>query len=253
MTRHMRGAANTNLIFGVLILAIGTFGVLYFASDVFRTKTDATIRDMTEWTPENIAADPVNYLNFAEKQTQSTLQKLKANEISVNQQMAKLKSMQSEHQETIELGDKALNEVKTLYRDASAKQSWPVKFREKELDETMTKRQILNLAGQIDGKKKVLKTIATGIKKLEAQRSKISDARNQCQQQLAQIQTNRSMLEVQSITDDLKKQLVEMKGVLVSTTAVASADSDDLVSLDQLADDSAGSVDEAKFDEIMKR
>ena len=64
------------VIITVVIAAV--VGGLYMFSDVFRTKANTQLTQWTEWTPENIAADPVNYLNFAEEQAKATLTKLEA-------------------------------------------------------------------------------------------------------------------------------------------------------------------------------
>lgn len=51
---------------GLLILAVLVGGGLYLFSDVFQGKIDRLRKDYSEWTPENIAQDPVGYLTWAQ-------------------------------------------------------------------------------------------------------------------------------------------------------------------------------------------
>lgn len=247
---HSRGAAS-GLVIGVIVVAVLALGGLYFFSDVFRTKADRTMKNLLDWTPENIAADPGGYLDFCEKKANDAMKSLKASKIAVMQNMESLKSKHSEAASTIGTGDKALGELKDLYAAAEKDDKWPVKWQTKEFDQAAAKKQIVALHSSIAGKKKLLDTLNTGVKKLELQQTQIKDAEYKCEEQLTKIATSREMLKVQAITDDIKKQLVDMKGVLVGVVDTAD-DKTSLVSLENLAAESALNVDDKEFDKIMK-
>ena len=67
---------------------------------------------------------------------------------------------------------------------------------------------------------------------------------------LAEIKTSREMLRAQNLSADLTNRLVEMRGVLQATISTAS-DATGVVSLDQLAMENEGTIDNLEFDKIM--
>ncbi len=70
------------------MLLVGA-GIWYFVSDPFRTKVDrAWEPEDTKWTPEQIAKDPVLYLDYVEKEATECLEKLKASKIAIAQNKA---------------------------------------------------------------------------------------------------------------------------------------------------------------------
>ena len=174
--RNQRGMSSGTVI-GILALLVAVGAGLYFWSDVFRTKADAALRQMSEWTPENIAKDPVNYLNFCEEQTKDALDKLKAAEISVAQRRGKLAAMKEESNKKIGVGDKALTALKTLYRTADPAGAFPVTWNGKSYDKESCQKQILSLHGQVNSQKTLLAKIESGLKKLDTQKNRIIDQR----------------------------------------------------------------------------
>lgn len=234
---------------GVIILIVAVIGAAaYLLSDPFRTKADAAYDQFSKWTPENIAKDPENYLNFCEKEANAALMKLKASQISIAQNQASLGARQKETAEKIALGTKALGELKQLFKDAAGK--FPVTWNGRTLDENATKTQIINFSRELEAAGKLQTTVEAGLKKLEAQVAKVQEAKSQADQQISQIKTSREMLKVQKITDDLSKQLLDIGSALQGTLAAVS-DTSGPITLDQLKSESATTVNEDEFKKIM--
>lgn len=234
----------------VILVIIAVVGVLYFTSDVFKTKMDSAAKQYAKWTPENIAKDPENYLNYCEQQANEALMKLKASQIAIAQNRASLGAQQKDATEKIALGNKALIELKQLYKDASAANKWPVTWNGAPRDEDMVKRQVISFARQITAQESLKAKIEAGIKQLDIQNTKVIEANTQAQEQLAQIKTSRETLKVQKITDDLSKQLASIGSTLQATIGVAS-ESTGVITLDQLKTESASTVDDSEFKKIM--
>jgi hypothetical protein len=76
----------------IIVAAVVVVGVMYFTSDVAKTRIDAAADQYAHWTPENIAKDPENYLRFCEAEATKVLQSLKASEIAVAQNRASLEN-----------------------------------------------------------------------------------------------------------------------------------------------------------------
>ena len=249
-----RGASSVAIIVGLVVVLVVVGAGAYFLSAPFRTKTQQAYKQFSEWTPENIAKDPVNYLNFAEAQTQAAMEQLKASEISVAMRKSKLEAMKEEAAQKVATGSKVLGELKQLYKEAEATDAFPVKYQNQDRDKTWMQRNILSVNQQVEAQTQLRDRVTSGIETLNAQVNKILEQRGKCEQQLATIATNREMLKVQEITDELKNQLVELNGVLQSTVvaSAAAADSSADINIANLAAQSETQVDLGEFDKVMK-
>jgi hypothetical protein len=252
MGSSRQGASPVAVIVGLIVLAAVAFGVFYFTSDVFRTKANAALDQWAHWTPENIAKDPLNYLNFCEEQTKVALEKTKASEIAIAQKKAKIENLRTEAQEKITLGNKALDELKAEFKKREASKEWPLTWRGNSLDMDTCKRQIMRFATEVKSKTELVKKYDQAATQLTVQTRKVQEARDSAQQQMAKIDANREMLKVQQITDDLKNNLVSMKAAIEqSVVGVASAETG-AISLDDLAAQSQATVNDDEFAKIMK-
>ncbi len=252
MHKHDRGIGTSAVIMIIIAVVVIGGGIAYFGSDVWRTRMNVAYDSFAHWTPENIAKDPVNYLHFCEEQTKEAMVKLEASRISVNQQIGRLKSLEEEAKNKSRVGNKALEDLRTQYKDATTNDTWPIQYGGVDRDEDWCKRQIMSLFGEVQSQDKLIDKLDSGLKQLDVQKTKISDQKVQAQQQLSQIQTNREMLKVQQITDDLKSQLVDMKSLIASTVDAAD-DAGAVLSLDQITAAAETTVDESKFQEILNQ
>lgn len=234
----------------VVVVAIGA--VAYFLSDPFRTRTQEAYKGFAEWTPENIAKDPVNYLNFCETETQQAIIKLKASEIAIAQKQGQIEGMLTDNRNKVELGKQALTELKEVYRKAETDKQWPVAWRSLSLTQETCKRQILKFAGEIQSKTALVTKLDAAVAQLKAQTGKVQEARDRAGEQLTQIATSREMLKVQQITDELKNSLVSIKTVIQTSVLGVAATEPGTISLDDLAKTSEATVDEAAFSKIMQ-
>lgn len=243
-------AAITGIIVLVVLILIGA-GIWYFTSDVFRTKVDAGFTQATKWTPENIAKDPHNYLNYVEAETVKAQQSLKASRIAVAQNRAKLENIKSESTAKINAGEKAVKELVTAYKTASTTNAFPISWNGRTLEKEKVQQQVVALDKEVKIQKNLLAKVENGLKKLDAQESKITEAEANAQSQLAEIRANRELLKVQTLTDDLKDKLVSMQSAVAATIGAAS-DTSSVVSLDQLTAESEAAVDTSAFDKILQ-
>ncbi len=138
-------------VLAIVLVIVAVGGVVYFTSAPTRTRMNAAFDQYAHWTPENIAKDPENYLNFCEQQANGAVLKLKASQISVAQNHANLETMQKDATAKIAAGTKALAELKQLYTDADAAKKWPATWMGKQMDQDAVKRQIVSFSHQIAG------------------------------------------------------------------------------------------------------
>jgi hypothetical protein len=251
MNGNNRGFSPIALIIGLVVLVGLVLGGVYLFSDVWRTKMGTAYEGFAKWTPENIAKDPLNYLKFCEEQTNQAAEKLKASKIAIEMKKGTVKDGLEKAKTTIATGKKALGELRIAYLDANATKSFPVTWENATLDQESCERQILQLAGQIKAKEEVAATYESVGKQLDVQANKVAEAQGEATNQLTKIKANQEVLKVQAITDDLKNQLVEMKGALGSVVAVSTTDTGGTISLEDLAARKETAVDRSKLGEIL--
>ena len=248
MTTRNKGMSTMAMALA-LVAVVAVLGGLYMWSDVFRTKADRTLKQLSEWTPENIAKDPAGYLDFCETKAKEAQLKLKASKIALKQKLAELTDKKEKSAKEVGVGETAIAELKELYRSADGSSSWPLKWQGKEFTQDSAKSQIVLLAKSIESKKSLLTVVTNGLTKLQAQEGKLQQAEAQCVEQLEKIVANREMLKVKEISDDLKDQLVSMRGVLEGVVDTASDSS--LLTLDDLSNSVESKVGDKEFDKIM--
>lgn len=250
-----RGGFSVLGALGVLVvLAAVVAGGLYTFSPFHRTQIASTWKEFSQWTPDNIAKYPVEYLNFCEEQTNNAVLKLKGSQIAISQKKAKLEAMREEATTSVMVGDKAMTELKLAYRKAETDNAWPLSWQGAQLDQDKAKCQAVKLDADIQTQESLRTQCEEAIKTLDVQLVKVRDARAVAKEQLAKIETNREMLKVQIITDELKKTLVEMKGAVESSVVgVASSTESGVQSLSDLTVKAQNATDEGRFDKIMAK
>lgn len=233
----------------VLLVAAGV-AVYYYTSDVGRTKITEAGKQYAKWTPDNIAKDPENYLNFCEQECNAALLKLKASEIEIAQNRGALEAMVAAAQNKVAAGTKGLAELKSAYKQATTDAKFPFAWNGKNYTQDTAKRDIVSLFRQVESQKGVAAKAGAGVQKLDGQVARIQEGRAKAQEQLQEIVTSRSMLKVNKITDELTKRLTSIGAAVQSTVGIAT-DASAPISIDQLAEQQATVVDDGEFSKIM--
>ncbi len=240
----------TSFILGLIALVALAGAGLYFFSDVFSTKIDQAVEQVARWTPENIANDPKGYLTFCQKQTTQIIKDLKASELATSQNRGKNLSMKEEATRKIEVGKKALADLKVAYRAANENGEWPISWKGQPRDEDWTKRQIVGLHTQVKQQESLVAKCDEGVRRCDAELAKIKDLTAKAHAQLREIEVATQRVKVEELSTDLKDRLVSMRSVL--TTLVDSAENvGGDISLEGLADEAETTVDEQEFQAIM--
>lgn len=250
-----RGLATSTLI-GIIVAVLLLGGVAYYLSDPFSTRVKKAYSQFAEWTPENIAKDPEGYLDFCEQQTKKALEDLKADKVRWAQSRSALESMRDGAAQQVSAGEAALKQLVPAFKAATTSESTePVQitWRDKKLTKAEASRQIMTLDREVERQKKIRDNAVAGLRKLEVEGNKLADLEDKAKAHLQEIATNRQMLAVNKLTDNIKTQLVNMQAAL-SATVNAVQTTDGTVSLaDLTAETAATTVDESKLNETMSK
>lgn len=249
---HRRGGSALGILVAIIVLAVAGGAAWYFLSDVGQTKMEQAYASFARWTPQNIAADPKAYLDFCEAQAKQAKADLKAASVRVAQQEATVRSRLDEAQGKIDAGRPVLEQFKAAYKQAAADDAFPVTVRDKQYDQEALKKQIVSLHHEIEAQQGLVESAEAALKTLRMQEQKIQAQRAACDEQLRLIEVNRAKVEIQEITDDLREQLVSIKGVLQTAVAV-TGDQAQPLTLDDIATEAQTTVDDAAFEAILNQ
>jgi len=247
-------SSNRSMPVVLLVIAIIVGGVLlsfYIFSDVFRTKVDIKVADVTKWTPGNIAKYPKEYLHYCKQQTLETIEKLKSSEIAVSQNRSKLTRTKDEAKRKVGIGQKALSELKNLFLTADAASDWPAEWEGSSREKSWVKEQIVGLHAQIQNEERSVVSCNEGINQYDAQLARIKQLRSDASAQLNEIDLASQRIEVEELSGQLKDQLMSIQSAqTVLLTSFQQAD--DSVDLEKLADKEQATVSDEEFERIMQ-
>lgn len=121
------------LVTALLILATLAGGVLYFQSDVFRTKANQVVDEWTKWTPENITKDPKGYLTFAIGELSAIGDQLKTHKRTLLERIDLAEQRVKKEALTAQASQTALDNLKSAYH--GGKEGFPVSYDARDYDE----------------------------------------------------------------------------------------------------------------------
>lgn len=122
------------LVTALLILATLAGGVLYFQSDVFRTKANQVVDEWTKWTPENITRDPKGYLNFALEELNKIATDLKTHKRTLQERIDLAENRIKKEKLTVQASQRALDNLRSVYH--GNQESFPVSYDSREYNAT---------------------------------------------------------------------------------------------------------------------
>lgn len=243
-----RGSALTIVVALVVIVILGA-GLWYFLSDPFSTRVNEAYKQGTEWTAENIQANPVGYLTWALSEVDKTEDKLEAGIISL-----KTKKSQADRALSKNTADKTqyetlLVEFKTAYKEAKPESKFPVSVRGVSLDEPALKKKIVesndkiqNLTTLVDAYSRNKQVIETKLAEIEAKQSELVKLKNKLSTDLEIAKVNKSVDGLNDIGDTLN--------AITDTSNALVADSQD-VSIEAMIKPVGDARVDEEFDKIM--
>jgi hypothetical protein len=257
MNTSRSGLSVVAVIVGLVVVVALVVGGLYAFTDVFRAKMQGAWKNFAEWTPDNIAKDPQGYLTFCEEKTKAALQKLEGSRIGIAQAKDRYESKREDAKKILDTGTKALDGLKTAYRKAEEANSWPMKWEllkddVRTLDREQARKQIVAFDKQVRAKTTTIQGYNKTLTQLEIQSGKVQEAKDKAKEQLDAIASSREELKAKAITDDLKKQLVDMKSILqTGVVGIAESEEKSLMSIEDVAAKTESTVSDEDFSKIM--
>lgn len=245
-----RRNGSTIVIIIILVVVIG--GIAYFISDPFQSKVDEAYKGFSQWTPENMAKDPSGYLAWARKEMDSVEISLKAREIELKQ----LRQKHERENKTAELAkqryEKVLQELKVIYSDAKANDSWPANTAQGSLSEEELRSLIMDADDRVQGAELKMGRYSKTAQVIERDIGNVAVSLKKIEQQKVALE---KQIEQARLSEDLSKfeDLVDSVNTIADANLSMEISDPEKVSLDDFVDVTE-KVDEerkARFERIM--
>jgi hypothetical protein len=234
----------------VLALVLVGIGIYYVASAPFKTKVNEAISQTMQWTPENIAKQPQDYIRWAIAESETVLESTKAREVAIAQLEGRWKARAGELEEASNVGQKALDELKQLYRDAEASGDWAVTWRGRTVEsENDLKRQIIALHNEVGQNDALQGQYEEGVQRLLNMKEKVKEVRFKAQETIKNLQYALEEAKLDAADMTIDQDLVAVNETLTvlrrENTEIGTVD------LDTLVREEEATIDDAAFAEIM--
>jgi len=249
-TLNNRRGAVAGIVVGLIVLLLIGGGIWFFVSKPFHQQVKDKFTQATQWTPENIKADPVGYLSSALEEVGQTEKKLQASELSLSTK--KNTATRALEKQTADKSDyeKLLNDFKDAYTTASAQKKWPVRVRNSEFDEMGLKRKIVecndkikNTSELVDTYSKTEKVIGDKLAEIENKLADVTKLKNKLSTNIEIAKVNQSVEDIGAIGDQLN--------AIVDTSSALAKTADQGTSVDQMIKPSGDSRVDDEFSKIM--
>jgi hypothetical protein len=225
----------------IVILIVG--GIAYLANERFRSEVDQSYEKLSSWSEEAIAEDPVNYLDFVERSTKSTLADLKTSELKLAAEQAKLEARSTGAVVKIRAGEQALFDLRRRFRDAEKGGGFPVEWRGESRDREFMVEQLLSLDTELRHEKAMADTVGQTLSALNGARDRIRELRARCERQLTTITADREIARVGQLDEKTRRRFADMKAVISDGRDFVEKPGQ-LVSLDDIASGKVEGVDD---------
>lgn len=247
---NRRGSSVIGLIVGLIVLALVVGGVWYFVSKPSRAKWDETVRQATQWTPENIKKDPVGYLNYALEEVGKTEDKLQASELSLRtKKNATARALEKNTSDKSDY-DTLLTELKAAYNNAAADKKWPAQVRGAQLDEKDLKIRIVECGRKFDLASSLVDTYSKTDKVIGDKLDEIEGKLRDVEKLKDKLSTNMEIAKVNQSVDDIGS-IGDQLNAIIDTSSALAATADKGTSVESMIKPSGDARVDDEFSKIM--
>jgi hypothetical protein len=219
--RNRKGGVSAIVL--VLAAAAVLVGAVLLFSKPWGQKLKDGIRGVTEWTPENIAADKAGYVGWAIGELQAQQKKLEGRALSLATQAEKARLKKEESAAKQKIYESLVADGKKAYKEAEAKNEWPDKWKDVKIGgKREFQVQILTANTEAQNAAKLVETYTVIQQRAAAKLAEVKDVQAKTKIALGRLETDREILKaneqlkgIEDLHEDVKNILVT-SGVLVS-------------------------------------
>lgn len=246
------------LISGLIVVAALAGGVLFFFSPYFKDKVTQHYEDLTQWTPEKIAADPAGYLRAAIRQLDDIERDLQGRKLALTTQKSTVEGkLRRDEDAYLPLAVKKLEELKADYRGAEASADWSlVTVGGKSVTQGELQDLILQGDANVSRARKNIQQYRDYLVRVGAEIERTDKLIQELREKRAEVRQSLEHVQLEQKVGDYTALRDRINAVLATTQALRG-DTGEQLSFDKLvqaeADTQVGQDRQARFAEIMKR
>lgn len=194
----------TGTIVGVLaILGAG----LYLFSPPFRSTVENAARSASEWSPEQMQADPDGYLSHFESKLDEAETSMQTSRIAILQKRGKLVGEQDRLEKRVITGHALMDNLKREHQQVSFEVS------------NTDKQRAVNIAQQLDSNTKILRAVEAGIKTLDGELQKVETQLVNISAERYKVMTKREAIKIGKIVADINADLISVDDLFIEFNA----------------------------------
>jgi len=238
------------LVLAFVVAAV--IGAACLVSAPFRTRVRIVSRELTEWTPKNIADDPEGFLAFCQDETRSAIQRIMEAKVALHQGRGRVQAQCDRARKHLTIGRPLLADAKALFRKARSEGDWPVRWRGKLRNESWLKEQIVRLQRDVDGQERKHHNSRRAVAKYSGRIRQAEDELARAHALLTRVRQRRDALALHETSESIDEILVSMNASVEALDESAD-ELNGFAPLEQLVQEANTSVSEEDFEAILNR
>ncbi len=199
-------------------------GVYYYTSDVGKARIEEMHKRYAEWTPKNVEKNTDLYFNATEKELERTLQIALSTEREMRASTIKFQNEATKFRNKVEEARAELTKLQAFGKTSTT--VWPVRWQDRELDETAYRNQVHFFAKSVEAKQNELKIHVDNARIARQTEDEARKHRADIQKQLAMVQSRKNAVRVKEMNEQLRKQMEKVQSAVDATLMDLTEDTD---------------------------
>lgn len=240
-------------IFLLLLIAV-VAGFAYFAMGILSPSLnddDIPVQEKTWDDPEDIARDPIGYLEWAQVQVAEAVLTLQQQKGELTRQKVEAERRVSETARERELVARRFEELRVFYRNALAQGAWPVQVADQSYEESALKNEIVAQSAKLDGLDASMVQFETIQDSLDEYLATLERRLSEAKTKSAEIVRQTEIAKVEDSLSDLTSLDADIEGILSATGVISPLSS--TPNVEQLIRNERKRVGDDQFRDVLLR
>ncbi|MDR1496953.1 MAG: hypothetical protein LBS59_00865 [Puniceicoccales bacterium] len=216
-----KGGVSVIVLAAAAVVAI--VGIFLFVSKPWQQRLKDGIRDVTEWTPENIVANKAGYLNWAIDELQKHQKKLEARAFSLAKREEEARQEKGKYEGVQKAYEKLVEEGKVAYKEAEKNGKWPDKWKDVKIGSKREFQvQILTADRDAQNAAKLVETHKNLEQRALRELTDVKEYQVKIKTALSKLETDKEILKATEQIKDITDLHNDVKNILVNAGVIVS-------------------------------
>ncbi len=203
---------------GVVVVLAAAVAAIWHYSPGLRTKMSHAWNEQTGWTEQARRADPVGFVNHAEKKMKEDLTAMQKTRRELAAEVGTLVRKTREQRALAEQSRAMADEFRQAYQAASPNGSFPIELRGEAYTEPQIRSQVSLLLAEAEGYEQSLAEIESVQTEAEQRMEDLAVRIGKTESQLAALSTKRELLRARELTTEGEQLLAQVDQLMTGNT-----------------------------------